>query len=183
MAQKKTPTNNPGSNMDLAEIKEIVDLMAKNEISFFQLEREGANIQLRRGHDIDALKDLLSSLPAGFGGSSQPQVVYGGAQQPQLSAPAAALAAAPASLPTVKEEPAGPAINSPMVGTFYRASAPGEKNFVSVGDHVEANTTVCIIEAMKVMNEIKAETSGTIARVIAEDGKPVQYGQPLFQLK
>lgn len=185
MAQKKTTTTNPGSNMDLAEIKEIVDLMAKNEISFFQLEREGANIQLRRGHDIDALKDLLSSLPAGFGGSSQPQVVYGAAPQPQLAAPAAAApatASAP-SLPTVKEEPAGPAINSPMVGTFYRASAPGEKNFVSVGDHVEANTTVCIIEAMKVMNEIKAETSGTIARVIAEDGKPVQYGQPLFQLK
>ncbi|MDB6140268.1 MAG: accB [Verrucomicrobiaceae bacterium] len=168
--------------MDLAEIKAIVDLMAKNEISFFQLEREGANIQLRRGHDIDALKDLLSSLPAGFGGSSQPQVVYGGAQQPQLAVPPAAAPAA-LSLPTVKEEPAGPSINSPMVGTFYRATAPGEKNFVSVGDHVEANTTVCIIEAMKVMNEIKAETSGTIARVIAEDGKPVQYGQPLFQLK
>ena len=70
-----------------------------------------------------------------------------------------------------------------MVGTFYRSSSPGEKSFVTVGDHVEANTVVCIIEAMKVMNEIKAETSGTIARVIAEDGKPVQYGQPLFQLK
>ncbi|MDB6074051.1 MAG: accB [Verrucomicrobiaceae bacterium] len=185
MAQKKTPTNNPGSNMDLAEIKAIVDLMAKNEISFFQLEREGANIQLRRGHDIDALKDLLSSLPAGFGGSSQPQVVYGGAQQPQLAAPAAgsSSASAPAAPAAAKEEPTGPAINSPMVGTFYRAAAPGEKNFISVGDHVEANTTVCIIEAMKVMNEIKAETSGTIARVIAEDGKPVQYGQALFQLK
>ena len=185
MAQKKTTTNNPGSNMDLAEIKEIVNLMAKNEISFFQLEREGANIQLRRGHDIDALKDLLSSLPAGFVGSSQPQVVYSGAPQPQLAAPAAAapVAAAPAAPAPAKEEPAGPSINSPMVGTFYRSSSPGEKSFVTVGDHVEANTVVCIIEAMKVMNEIKAETSGTIARVIAEDGKPVQYGQPLFQLK
>ena len=183
MAQKKTPTNNPGSNMDLAEIKALVDLMAKNELSFFQLERERANIQLRRGHDIDALKDLLSSLPAGFGGSSQPQVVYGGAQQPQLAAPAAAASApAPAAAP-VKEEPAGPAINSPMVGTFYLASGPNEQPFVKIGQHVDANTTVCIIEAMKVMNEIKAETSGTIARVIAADGKPVQYGQPLFQLK
>ena len=185
MAQKKTTTNNPGSNMDLAEIKEIVNLMAKNEISFFQLEREGANIQLRRGHDIDALKDLLSSLPAGVGGSSQPQVVYSGAPQPQLAAPAPAAqaAAAPAAQAPAKEEPAGPSINSPMVGTFYRSSSPGEKSFVTVGDHVEANTVVCIIEAMKVMNEIKAETSGMIARVIAEDGKPVQYGQPLFQLK
>lgn len=70
-----------------------------------------------------------------------------------------------------------------MVGTFYRSSAPGEKSFINVGDHVDANTTVCIIEAMKVMNEIKAETSGTIARILAEDGKPVQYGQALFELK
>ena len=186
MAQKKTTTENPGSNMDLAEIKQIVDLMAKNEISFFQLEREGASIQLRRGHDIDALKDLLSSLPASFGGSSQPQVVYtsGGSAAPAPTSAPAPVATAPASAPVAaKEEPAGPAITSPMVGTFYRSSSPGEKPFISVGDHVEANTTVCIIEAMKVMNEIKAETSGVIARVIAQDGKPVQYGQPLFQLK
>ncbi len=183
MAQKTTTTGNQGSNMDLAEIKQIVDLMAKNEISFFQLEREGASLQLRRGHDIDALKDLLSSLPAGFGGSSQPQVVYGSAPaQAALPAPAAA-APAPAPAAPAKEEPAGPAITSPMVGTFYLASGPGEQPFVKVGQHVDANTTVCIIEAMKVMNEIKAETSGTIARVIAQDGKPVQYGQPLFQLK
>lgn len=174
--------------MDLEEIKQIVDLMAKNEISFFQLEREGASIQLRRGHDIDALKDLLSSLPAGFGGGSQPQVVYGGSSAPALpapvaaSAPAAAPASAPAATPA-KEEATGPVISSPMVGTFYLASGPGEQPFVKVGQHVDANTTVCIIEAMKVMNEIKAETSGTIARVIAQDGKPVQYGQPLFQLK
>jgi acetyl-CoA carboxylase biotin carboxyl carrier protein len=70
-----------------------------------------------------------------------------------------------------------------MVGTLYHSAAPGEKMFINVGDVVDANTTVCIIEAMKVMNEIKAETSGTIARVLAEDGKPVQYGQPLFELK
>jgi acetyl-CoA carboxylase biotin carboxyl carrier protein len=70
-----------------------------------------------------------------------------------------------------------------MVGTFYRSSGPGEKSFVNVGDSVDENTTVCIIEAMKVMNEIKAECRGTVARVLAEDGKPVQYGQPLFQLK
>ena len=148
--------------------------MAKNDITLFQLDREGSSIKLRRGHDLDALKDLLSKLPA-----SQPQVVYGSAPAAPAAAPAAV--AAPA-----KSEPSassGPTINSPMVGTFYRASAPGEKTFANVGDHVDANTTVCIIEAMKVMNEIKAETSGTIARILAEDGKPVQYGQPLFELK
>ena len=70
-----------------------------------------------------------------------------------------------------------------MVGTFYRSSAPGEKAFAGVGDAVDENTTVCIIEAMKVMNEIKAEMRGTIAKILVEDGKPVQYGQPLFELK
>ncbi len=182
MAAKKSTTDNQGSNMDLKEIKEIVDLMSKNEISFFQYEREGTSIQLRRGHDMEALKDLLSSLPAGFSGGSQPQVIHSaGSHQPQHAA-LAAPAPAPAAV-VVKEEPAGPSITSPMVGTFYRASTPGEKPFVSVGDHVEVGRVVCIIEAMKVMNEIKAETSGTVARVVAEDGKPVQYGQPLFQLK
>jgi acetyl-CoA carboxylase biotin carboxyl carrier protein len=70
-----------------------------------------------------------------------------------------------------------------MVGTFYRSAAPGEKSFANIGDSVDENTTVCIIEAMKVMNEIKAEARGTITRILAEDGKPVQYGQPLFELK
>jgi acetyl-CoA carboxylase biotin carboxyl carrier protein len=70
-----------------------------------------------------------------------------------------------------------------MVGTFYRSSAPGEKPFINVGDSVDENTVVCIIEAMKVMNEIKAEMRGTVAKVLVEDGKPVQYGQPLFELR
>lgn len=180
MAEKKSTPNTQAAsaNLDLKEITQIVDLMAKNDITFFQLERQDASIQLRRGNDVDALKDLLAKLPA-----SQPQVVYGGAPAPAAApAPALAPAASPAA---VKVEPAnaGPTINSPMVGTFYRSSAPGEKAFGNVGDHVDANTTVCIIEAMKVMNEIKAETSGTIARILVEDGKPVQYGQPLFELK
>lgn len=105
-----------------------------------------------------------------------------------LAAPAAApaSAAAPAVIaaPAVAAAPAGPTINSPMVGTFYRASAPGEKPLANIGDSVDDNTTVCIIEAMKVMNEIKPEgVRGVIARVLVEDGKPVQYGQPLFELK
>jgi acetyl-CoA carboxylase biotin carboxyl carrier protein len=70
-----------------------------------------------------------------------------------------------------------------MVGTFYRSAAPGEEMYVKVGDVVDENTVVCIIEAMKVMNEIKAETRGTVARILVDDGKPVQYGQPLFELK
>ncbi len=171
-----------GTAFDLSEIREIVDLMAKNDITSFQLERDNASLNLRRGHDIDALKELLTVLP--IGGGSSHQISY--AQAPQQFAPQA-LAAAPATsaaaAPIVIADPVGPSITSPMVGTFYRSAAPGEKIFVNVGDQVDENTVVCIIEAMKVMNEIKAEARGTIARVIAEDGKPVQYGQPLFQLK
>ena len=176
---KDTTTPSGGSAFDLSEIREIVDLMAKNDITSFQLERDGAALSLRRGHDMDALKELLSNLPMGGGGGHQ--ISYAPAPQfaPALGAPAPA--AAPAAAATAAE-PVGPSITSPMVGTFYRSSAPGEKLFVNVGDRVDANTVVCIIEAMKVMNEIKAETSGIIARIIAEDGKPVQYGQPLFQL-
>lgn len=182
MADKKsTPSpQTAASNLDLTEITQIVDLMAKNDITFFQLERTDASIQLRRGHDVDALKDLLSKLPA-----PQPQVVYGGgvpAAAPVVAPAPVAAAAAPAAK-AESSSAMGPTINSPMVGTFYRSSAPGEKSFVNVGDQVDANTTVCIIEAMKVMNEIKAETSGVIARILTEDGKPVQYGQPLFELK
>jgi acetyl-CoA carboxylase biotin carboxyl carrier protein len=180
MADKKsTPsTQAAAANLDLKEITQIVDLMAKNDITFFQLGRQDASIQLRRGHDLDALKDLLTKLP-----SPQPQVVYGSAPQAAPVAAPAPVAAAPVAAKAEAAAAAGPTINSPMVGTFYRSSAPGEKFFVNVGDHVDANTTVCIIEAMKVMNEIKAETSGTIARILAEDGKPVQYGQALFELK
>ena len=163
--------------MDLQEIQQIVELMAANNVTLFQWEREDGALTLKRGHDIDGLSELLSKLPAPTAHMS-----YGPA--PTL-APAAPVAAAPAALaaPAAVEDDAGPAIHSPMVGTFYRSSGPGEKSFVNVGDSVDENTTVCIIEAMKVMNEIKAECRGTVARVLAEDGKPVQYGQPLFQLK
>ena len=162
--------------LDLQEIRQIVDLMAQNDLSYFNLKVGSFKIKLRRGSDLDAAKDLLSAMP--------------------VAAPVVAAAPAPAAVSVPVENggngaarepesapPSGPTINSPMVGTFYRASSPGEKSFVNVGDSVEEGTTVCIIEAMKVMNEIKAEARGTIARVLAEDGKPVQYGQPLFELK
>ena len=162
------------SLLDLQEIRQIVDLMAQNELSYFNLKVGSFKIKLRRGSDLEAAKDLLSAMP----------VANSVASAPALAAPSAALGESALGL----HEPAPPAsnaptINSPMVGTFYRSPTPGEKAYIGVGDTVEEGTTVCIIEAMKVMNEIKAETRGTIARVLAEDGKPVQYGQPLFELK
>lgn len=169
-----------GQGLDLKEIRQIVDLMSKNDLSFFHLEHGSFKIKLRRGSDVEAAKDLLSKIPVAQGVAAAPYV-------PAAPAPAAAVAPvaspAPAPAPAAETPSSGPTINSPMVGTFYRSPGPKEKPFVNVGDQVDENTVVCIVEAMKVMNEIKAETRGTIARILVDDAKPVQYGQALFELK
>jgi acetyl-CoA carboxylase biotin carboxyl carrier protein len=161
--------------LDLKEIRQIVDLMAKNDLSYFHLKHGSFKVELRRGTDVEAAKDLLSKMPAS---GSTVAALPAPAAAP---APAAPAASSPAAAPATQSH--GPTINSPMVGTFYRSAAPGEESFIKVGDTVDENTVVCIIEAMKVMNEIKAETRGTVARILVDDGKPVQYGQPLFELK
>ncbi len=173
MDESDTPSpKEPG--LDLKEIRQIVDLMAKNDLSYFHLKHGSFKIELRRGTDVEAAKDLLSKMP----GAAT-------AMGPQIVAPAAPPPSGPAIAPktVAPEESHGPTVNSPMVGTFYRSSTPGEEPFIKIGDVVDENTVVCIIEAMKVMNEIKAETRGTVVRILVDDGKPVQYGQPLFELK
>lgn len=177
MDDATTPSkDSPG--LDLKEIRQIVDLMAKNELSFFNLEHGTFKITLRRGTDVEAAKDLLSKMPMSAPVAAMAAPVLQQAAVPSpIAAPAAAAPAAAAA------ESHGPTINSPMVGTFYRAASPSDPPFINVGDQVDENTVVCIIEAMKVMNEIKAEARGTIARILVDDAKPVQYGQPLFELK
>lgn len=179
MAKRPTPkpvptAQSPSSAYDLKQIREIVELMAANDLTYFHSEQKGAKLELRRGSDLNTIKDFIKNMPMA---SAAPMTVAA----PMM--PAAPIGSAPAPTAVAASEPVGPTINSPMVGTFYRAAAPGEKAFASVGDVVDENTNVCIIEAMKVMNEIKAEARGTITRVLVEDGKPVQYGQPLFELK
>lgn len=161
--------------LDLKQIKQIVALMAENDLSYFHFENQGSKVELRRGSDFQAAKELLKHLP--MAASAAPMAMAAAPVAGAPATPAASAAPAPVS------EPAGPTINSPMVGTFYRSAAPGEKAFANIGDSVDENSNVCIIEAMKVMNEIKAEMRGTISRILVEDGKPVQYGQPLFELK
>ena len=176
--KKAAPAPTSSSNFDLAHIREIVGLMAENDLTLFHFEKQGSKLELRRGSDFEAAKELLKNIPA----QAAAPVTYAAAPAAPAAAPAATpVVAAPATAAPAAS--AGPTINSPMVGTFYRSTAPGEKPFVNIGDSVDENTTVCIIEAMKVMNEIKAEMRGTIARVLVEDGKPVQYGQPLLELK
>ena len=150
--------------MDLKDIKAIIDLMKKNSISEFELERQDFKIKLRRSPNGNAQPVLEEGAPA-----AQPQVALP-ANIPQASVPVAAA--------STKSE-----IKSPMVGTFYRAASPETGPYVEVGTEVNAETVVCIIEAMKVMNEIKAEVKGVITQVLGENAKPVEFGQPLFVIR
>jgi acetyl-CoA carboxylase biotin carboxyl carrier protein len=150
---------------DIKEIKAVIDLMKKHDLSVFEIEKEGFRLKLERG-------------------ASRPQ---GTALTSAAASEPANAAARGAEIPTPAPKPIESApmkeIVSPMVGTFYRAASPDAPPFVDIGKAVTADTVVCIIEAMKVMNEIKAEISGVIAEVIAENGKPVQFGQALFRVR
>ncbi|MEK7953511.1 acetyl-CoA carboxylase biotin carboxyl carrier protein [Luteolibacter soli] len=154
--------------MDLKEIRKIVELMNEHGLTLFDMSKEGFQLKLRKGQDVESLRGLLGSLPA-----AAP------AYAPAPAAAPAAAAATPAAAP--KEE--GTAITSPMVGTFYRKPGPDSPDFVNVGDAVSEGQTLCIIEAMKVMNEIKAEKSGTITAILVNDATPVQFGDALFRIK
>ena len=160
--------------MDIKEIKGIIDLMRKNGLSEFEYEKDGTKIRIRRGPDGEP--QVIASSP---GLIPAPAVLPVTAGVPLAVAPAAP-APAPAAAPAASTLPS---INSPMVGTFYSSPAPDAPPYVEVGTMVNAETVVCIIEAMKVMNEIKAEMSGTIVEVLAESGKPVEFGKPLFRIK
>lgn len=144
--------------------------MNEHGLTHFDLTKKDFHLKLKKGADLDDLKGLLSSLPTAAPAYAAPA--------PGL--PAAAPAAAAAAAAPVAE---GTEITSPMVGTFYRKPAPDAPDFVTVGSTVSVGQTLCIIEAMKVMNEIKAEKSGTICAVIMEDSSPVQFGDVLFRIK
>ncbi len=151
--------------MELQEIRRIVELMNEHGLTLFDLTKKDFHLKLKKGADADDLRALLSSLPA-----AAPVAM------PQ-AAPVAAAGDAPAPVAEGSE------ITSPMVGTFYRKPAPDAPDFVEIGSTVSIGQTICIIEAMKVMNEIKAEKSGTICACVAEDGAPVQFGDVLFRIK
>ncbi len=159
--------------MDIKEIKGIIDLMRKNGLSEFEYEKDGTKIRIRRGADGEP--QVIASTP----GLIPAPAVLPIAPGVPLNAPQAVPAAAP-SAPAASPLPS---INSPMVGTFYASPAPDAPAYVEIGTVVNAETVVCIIEAMKVMNEIKAEMSGTIVEILAENGKPVEFGKPLFRIK
>ena len=153
--------------MDLKVIKQVVDLMKRSELSEFELEEEGFKLRLSRKNSEGPTQYIQAAPAAALA-----------AQAPAAATPAAG--SAPAA--PVEDKNAN-TIKSPMVGTFYTAGSPESPAFVKVGDKVGAESIVCIIEAMKVMNEIQSELSGTITEVLIENGEAVEYGQPLFKIK
>jgi acetyl-CoA carboxylase biotin carboxyl carrier protein len=152
--------------MDIKGIKKVIELMKENELSEFELAEEGFRITIKRRN------------------GGEPQVMISHPAQAPMMMAAAAVTASPAAAPAKAEVVENlPAIKSPMVGTFYRSASPEAEPFASVGKEVDEETVVCIIEAMKVMNEIKAEMKGVIRKVLVENATSVEFGQPLFQVE
>ena len=152
---------------DVRKIRRLVELMKEYDLSQMDLRQGGQRIQLRRGLDATVVAGEPRPLPAGVSAAAVP-VPEKPATAPAATAPA--------------EEGKTALIRSPMVGTFYMSSDPDAPPYVKVGDHVGPETTVCIVEAMKVFNEIPAEASGKIVAVLVENGAPVEFGQPLFKI-
>ena|SRR5918993_2333567 len=152
--------------MDLRKLKTLIDLVSESNISELEITEAEGKVRIVKG-GVAAPVQYVQTLAAPAAGA-----------QPAGAAPAAAPAAAAAA--PAEAAPTGHAIKSPMVGTFYRSSSPGAPAFVEIGSQVKEGDTVCIIEAMKILNEIEADKSGTVTQILGENGQAVEYGQPLF---
>ncbi|MDN4055149.1 acetyl-CoA carboxylase biotin carboxyl carrier protein [Massilia sp. YIM B02763] len=153
--------------MDLRKLKTLIDLVAESDIAELEVTEGESKVRIVKSSAIPQNQVMM--------------VPQQGVQQ--FSAPAvtaAAPAPAAAAAPAAPAEPTGHVVKSPMVGTFYRSSAPGAPAFIEVGSTVKEGDTLCIIEAMKLLNEIDADISGTVTKILVENGQPVEFGQPLF---
>lgn len=155
--------------MDLRKLKTLIDLVSESNISELEITEAEGKVRIVKSGEAPPV-----------------QYVQTLAAPPQAAAVPSTAAAAPTSSPAVEPapaEPAGHTVKSPMVGTFYRSASPGAPAFVEVGAQVKEGDTLCIIEAMKILNEIEADKSGTVTKVLGENGQAVEYGQPLFVIE
>jgi acetyl-CoA carboxylase biotin carboxyl carrier protein len=159
--------------MDLRKLKKLIDLVQESGIG---------EIEITEGEEKVRISRQVNAAPVIMAPAMSPMAMQGQPMPAQLTGPAAGTGAAPAPAPA-PEEPKGHTLKSPMVGTFYRAPSPGAPSFVEVGQSVTKGQTLCIIEAMKLLNEIESDVAGTIKAVLVENGQPVEYGQPLFLIE
>lgn len=146
--------------MDLRKLKTLIDLVSDSNVSELEITEAEGKVRIVKG-----------------GGA----MVYQAAQPTMVAAPV--MAAAPQAVDVVPAAPTGHVVKSPMVGTFYRSSSPGAKSYVEVGSQVKEGDTICIIEAMKILNEIEADKAGTVVQMLCENGQAVEYGQPLYVIE
>jgi acetyl-CoA carboxylase biotin carboxyl carrier protein len=155
--------------MDLRKLKTLIDLVSESNVSELEITEAEGKVRI--------VKASPAVMPA--------PVTYSMAPAPAavVATPAVEVAPAPPAAPAAPAAPAGHTVKSPMVGTFYRSSAPGAKPFVEVGDSIKEGDTICIVEAMKILNEIEADKSGTVTQILVQNGQAVEYGQPLFVIE
>ena len=146
--------------MDLRKLKTLIDLVSESNVSELEITEAEGKVRIVKASGVPMMM------------MHQPAMA--------MAAPSAAPAAATTAVAAAAAEPAGHAVKSPMVGTFYRSSSPGSNPFVEIGSVVKEGDTICIIEAMKILNEIEADKSGTVTKILSENGQAVEYGQPLF---
>lgn len=158
--------------MNQKELKELIDFLIEKDISEFELERGDVKVRIKRGVET-AAPVITHAMPMAAMPITAPPVHA--SQAPTAAAP-------PASTPVVAEEELH-TVKSPIVGTFYEAPGPGALPFVKAGDQVAAGQVLCIIEAMKLMNEIESDASGEVVKMLVSNGQPVEYGQPLFAIR
>jgi acetyl-CoA carboxylase biotin carboxyl carrier protein len=148
--------------MDLRKLKTLIDLVSDSNVSELEITEAEGKVRIVKGGGA-AMHSMNAPVAA-----------------PMALAPVALAPAAAPAVPTVAEAPSGHVVKSPMVGTFYRSSSPGAKPFVEIGSQVKEGETICIIEAMKILNEIETDKGGTVTQIFCENGQAVEYGQPLF---
>ena len=171
------------ASINMTELRELIDLITENGLTSFELEREGFRVRVGRGTFIEDQSTQTQLQPGG----TEKLIVAGAGAQTGSSVQSIPTSAPPH--PGAHAEEAASVdqdlhiITSPIVGTFYRSPSPTAESFVRIGSEVEHNTVVCIIEAMKLMNEIMAETTGEVSKIYVENGQAVEYGQPLFGIK
>jgi acetyl-CoA carboxylase biotin carboxyl carrier protein len=154
--------------MDLRKLKTLIDLVSESNISELEITEAEGKVRIVKAGQMTAAGLMYPGMPMGMPGMAAGPAAHAGAAVPVAEVPA------PVEARVLK---------SPMVGTFYRSSSPGSKAFVDVGSTVKEGEPVCIIEAMKIMNEIEADLGGTIRRILCENGQAVEFGQPLFELE
>jgi acetyl-CoA carboxylase biotin carboxyl carrier protein len=174
--RRRTRSMATDNSVNMIELRELIQLIRENDFSEFELEREGFRVRFRRGGE-------LMEASAGSSGPARELSSSGNILDSNTSVPAAPSHPGAKAQNEASEDQGLHIIPSPIVGTFYRAASPTADAFVKIGSIVEPDSVVCIIEAMKLMNEIQSETTGEVAKIYVENGQPVEYGQPLFGIK